>query len=81
MREIGIDLSYAKPQKLTEELAKDAQLLITMGCGEKCPYVPGLRRDDWPLRDPKGLPIDEVRTIRDEIKIRVETLLKQSSLL
>jgi len=55
MQEVGIDLSNAKPQKLTEELAKDAQLLITMGCGDKCPYVPGLRRDDWPLRDPKGL--------------------------
>jgi protein-tyrosine-phosphatase len=80
MREIGIDLSHAKPQKLTEELANDAQLLITMGCGDKCPYVPGLRRDDWPLRDPRGLPIDEVRTIRDEIKSRVETLLMQARL-
>src|ERR1035438_2528843 len=58
MQEIGIDLSHAKPQKLTEELAREAQLLVTMGCGEKCPYVPGLRRDDWPLRDPKGRPID-----------------------
>ena len=57
MQEVGIDLSHAKPQKLTEELAKDAQLLITMGCGDKCPYVPGLRRDDWPLQDPKGLPL------------------------
>ena len=51
----------AKPQKLTQELAKDASLLITMGCGDKCPYVPGLRREDWPLRDPKGLPVEEVR--------------------
>jgi protein-tyrosine-phosphatase len=50
MREVGIDLSNAKPQKLTEELAKNAQLLITMGCGDQCPYVPGLRRDDWPIR-------------------------------
>ena len=49
MREIGIDLSEAKPQKLTDELAREAQLLITMGCGDKCPYVPGLRTDDWPL--------------------------------
>ena len=80
MREIGIDLSHAKPQKLTEELAKDAQLLITMGCGDKCPYVPGLRRDDWPLRDPKGLSIDEVRAIRNGIKSRVERLLKQERL-
>ena len=75
MQEIGIDLSGAKPQKLTDELARDAQLLITMGCGDKCPYVPGLRRDDWPLRDPKGQPVDEVRAIRDEIKDRVKTLL------
>ncbi len=52
MQEVDIDLSHAKPQKLTEDLAKNAQLLITMGCGDKCPYVPGLRRDDWPLPDP-----------------------------
>lgn len=75
MQEIGIDLSNAKPQKLTEELAREAQLLITMGCGDKCPYVPGLRRDDWPLRDPKGMPIEEVRSIRDKIKERVQALL------
>jgi hypothetical protein len=56
MHEIGIDLNAAKPQKLTQELANDAALLITMGCGDKCPYVPGLRRDDWPLSDPKGVP-------------------------
>jgi protein-tyrosine-phosphatase len=80
MQEIGIDLSAAEPQKLTEELAQDAQLLITMGCGDKCPYVPGLRRDDWPLRDPKGQPVDEVRAIRDEIKVRVESLLDQEKL-
>jgi arsenate reductase len=76
MQEEGIDLSHAKPQKLTEELAKGAQLIITIGCGDKCPYVSGLRRDDWPLRDPKGLPIKEVRSVRDEIKTRVATLLK-----
>jgi arsenate reductase len=80
MQEIGIDLSHAKPQKLTEELAKEAHLLITMGCGDKCPYVPGLRRDDWPLRDPKGLPMSEVRSVRDEIKGRVETLLKNEGI-
>ena len=80
MQEIGLDLSNAKPQKLTEELAQDAQLLITMGCGDKCPYVPGLRRDDWPLRDPKGQPVDEVRAIRDEIKDRVKTLLDREGL-
>jgi protein-tyrosine-phosphatase len=75
MQEVGIDLSNAKPQKLTDDLAREAQLLITMGCGDKCPYVPGLRRDDWPLRDPKGLPIEEVRVIRDDIKGRVQALL------
>jgi arsenate reductase len=75
MQEVGIDLSDAKPQKLTQELANDAALLITMGCGDKCPYVPGLRRDDWPLKDPKGLPMEEVRVIRDDIKNRVLTLV------
>ncbi|HEY1742423.1 MAG TPA: arsenate reductase ArsC [Granulicella sp.] len=80
MQEMGIDLSHAKPQKLTEELAKEAQLLITMGCGDKCPYVPGLRRDDWPLRDPKGLLMQEVREIRDEVKSRVQNLLKQEGI-
>jgi arsenate reductase len=80
MQEAGIDLSHARPQKLTEQLAREAQLLITMGCGDKCPYVPGLRRDDWPLRDPKGLPADEVRAIRDEVKRRVEELIDRERL-
>lgn len=80
MKEIGFDLSSAKPRKLTEQLAHQAQLLITMGCGDKCPYVPGLRRDDWPLSDPKGQPIEEVRKIRDEIRSRVQTLLAQEGL-
>ncbi len=80
MQEIGIDLSTATPQKLTEALARDAQLLITMGCGDQCPYVPGLRRDDWPLRDPKGQPMEEVRKIRDEIRARVQSLLAQEGL-
>ncbi len=53
MREVGIDLSKAKPQKLTAELAQNAEMLVTMGCGDECPYVPCLRRDDWPLPDPK----------------------------
>lgn len=77
MLEAGIDLSHAKPRKLTAELAKEAQLLITMGCGEACPYVPRLRREDWPLRDPKGLPTEEVRAIREEVKHRVEALLQR----
>jgi arsenate reductase len=80
MREVGIDLSHAGPQKLTQELANDDSLLITMGCGDKCPYVPGLRRDDWPLKDPKGLPVEEVRVIRDDIRERVQLLLESEAL-
>jgi len=76
MQEIGIDLSEAKPQKLTDELVQRAQLLITMGCGDKCPYVPGLRTDDWPLPDPKGRPLDVVRAVRDEIRERVTRLIQ-----
>ena len=75
MKEVGIDLSDARPQKLTAELAQGADLLITMGCGDKCPYVPGLRIEDWPLEDPKGQPVEKVRQIRDDIKRRVDTLL------
>jgi protein-tyrosine-phosphatase len=80
MEEVGIDLSNAKPQKLTETLAKNAQLLITMGCGDKCPYVPGLRRGDWPLPDPKGRPTEEVRAIRDELRRRIRELLLHEGL-
>ena len=75
MQEEGIDLSGARPQKLTAELAAEAQLLITMGCGDECPYVPGLRRDDWLLDDPKGQPLEHVRAIRDDIRARVEALV------
>ena len=81
MREIGIDLSHAKPQRLTPELAAEAEVLITMGCGEACPYVPGLRYEDWPLPDPKGKGIEAVRIIRDEIAERVRTLLREANLL
>jgi arsenate reductase (thioredoxin) len=75
MREAGIDLSRNRPQRLTEELAARATLLVTMGCGEACPYVPGLPVEDWPLRDPKGRPIAEVREIREEIRSRVASLV------
>jgi arsenate reductase len=75
MREVGIDLSAAHPQLLTDELARNATLLITMGCGEACPYIPNLRREDWPLLDPKGLPLEQVRLIRDDIRTRVQALL------
>jgi arsenate reductase len=72
MAELGIDLSGATPQRLTPELADGARALVTMGCGDECPVVPGALRDDWPLPDPKGRPLAEVRTIRDEIRGRVK---------
>jgi arsenate reductase len=75
MHEVGLDVSRNRPQRLTEELARGASLLITMGCGDECPYVPGLRRDDWALQDPNGLPFDEVRRIRDDIRERVAALV------
>jgi arsenate reductase len=75
MAEIGIDLAQAQPQKLTDELARGATVLITMGCGEQCPYVPGLAREDWPLPDPKGRSLEEVRLIRDEVARRVAALI------
>jgi arsenate reductase len=75
MRDEGIDLSNAVPRKLTDELAASASVLITMGCGDACPVVPGARRDDWPLEDPKGKSIERVREIRDEVRHRVEALL------
>jgi arsenate reductase (thioredoxin) len=74
MREEGIDLAGIKPQFLSAELAQQATLLITMGCGDACPYVPGLKKLDWPLVDPKGESIESVRTIRDEIRRRVAEL-------
>jgi arsenate reductase (thioredoxin) len=75
MRKVGIDLSTARPRRLTPELASQASLLVTMGCGEACPLVPGLQREDWHLPDPKDQPPDRVRAIRDEIRKRVEGLL------
>jgi arsenate reductase len=75
MREAGVLLAGAGPQRLTPELAAGADLLVTMGCGEQCPNVPGLRQQDWPIRDPKGLSLDLVREIRDEIRARVEALI------
>lgn len=75
MKEVGIDLKGARPQLLTEELAGKANILITMGCGEACPYVPGLQREDWPLPDPKDKSHDEVCTIRDQVQAKVLTLL------
>jgi arsenate reductase (thioredoxin) len=79
MKEIGIDLSSAQPQLLTDDLAKTATWLITMGCGEACPAVPGIQRDDWPLEDPKGKPIARVREIRDDVKKRVEEFARRNN--
>jgi len=75
MNEVGVDLSAAGTTRLTPELAQQARMLVTMGCGDQCPVVPGLRRDEWPLDDPKGQPIARVRAIRDDIRRRVEVLL------
>ena len=76
MQEVGLELGGATPRKLTDELAKDATMLITMGCGEACPHILGRRRLDWPLEDPKGKPVERVREIRQEIKERVLQLLE-----
>lgn len=77
MREIGIDLADAKPRLLTDALAQDAHWLITLGCGEACPNVPGLKREDWPLEDPKGRSVQQVERIRDEVAARVADLLER----
>lgn len=76
MQEIGIDLSAAKPQRLTQELAEAASVLVTMGCGESCPFVPGLLTLDWQLSDPKGQSLEAVRAIRDDIHEKVKSLLQ-----
>ena len=76
MLELGVDLSVVVPQRLTQDLAATDPLLIAMGCGEACPVVPGLERDDWPLEDPKGKPMARVRKIRGEIAERVHGLLQ-----
>jgi arsenate reductase (thioredoxin) len=75
MREIGIDLAERRPQQLTRELAEQADVVVTMGCGDQCPYIPGKRYIDWDLPDPAGRPADEVRAIRDDIDVRVHQLL------
>jgi arsenate reductase (thioredoxin) len=77
MREIGIDLAGRTPRKLTRELAEQADVVVTMGCGDECPYVPGRRYVDWELADPRGRPVDEVRATRDEIARRIEALVAE----
>jgi arsenate reductase len=77
MRGLGIDLSDRTPQLLTRELTEWADIVVTMGCGDRCPYVPGKRYIDWELPDPAGRPIDEVRSTRDEINRRVQDLITE----
>lgn len=80
MREVGIDLASAAPQRLTVELAEGAAWLITMGCGDQCPVVVGVKRDDWPLEDPKGQPVARVREIRDDVRARVRAFIDANGL-
>jgi len=80
MREVGLEVSTARPRRLTASLAESAQWLITMGCGDACPVVHGVKRDDWALDDPAGLPLTRVRSIRDEIKQRVEAFVDREQL-
>ena len=77
MREKGIDLASAIPRRLTAQLAGQADVLVTMGCGDACPVVPGVRRLDWPLDDPRDQPLERVRVIRDDIEGRVLELLRE----
>jgi arsenate reductase len=77
MAELGIDIANQKPKVLTPEAVQQSDVVITMGCGDACPYYPGKRYEDWVLEDPAGQSIEPVRKIRDEIKERVEELLKE----
>ena len=77
MKEVGVDLSRARPALLTGEMARGASVLVTMGCGESCPVVPGLEKADWPLQDPKGKDMETVRRIRDDIRDRVKALVAE----
>ena len=77
MLELGIDLAGRRPRGLTRELAEEADVVVTMGCGDECPYIPGKRYSDWDLQDPKGRPVDEVRATRDEIERRVTALVAE----
>jgi protein-tyrosine-phosphatase len=77
MRELGIDLADRVPRRLTREAAERANVVVTMGCGDECPYIPGKRYVDWDLPDPKGRPVDEVRAIRYDIAARVEALVRE----
>jgi len=75
MAEVGIDIRGRRPQRWTDEILGDSDVVVTMGCGDTCPYVPGTRYVDWPLDDPAGQPVERVRPVRDEIERRVRDLL------
>jgi arsenate reductase len=77
MRELGIDLADRRPHRLDRADAEWADVVVTMGCGDACPYIPGKRYLDWDLADPKGLPLDDVRAVRDEIRVRIDTLVAE----
>ena len=77
MAEVGIDIAAQRPKVLTTEAVEASDVVITMGCGDACPAVPGLRRDDWPLEDPKGKPIERVREIRNDVRSRIEALVQR----
>lgn len=77
MRELGLDLASVRPQRLTPELAAGARHLVTMGCGEDCPFIAGAERHDWPLPDPKGQPVERVRQIRDDVRARVAAFVAE----
>jgi arsenate reductase (thioredoxin) len=77
MAELGVDVSDRTPRLLTRDLAEQADVVVTMGCGDECPYIPGRRYLDWDLPDPKGRTVDEVRATRDEIERRVEALVAE----
>jgi arsenate reductase len=77
MREVGIDIAGNRPQKLTDDLAQWADVVVTMGCGDECPYIPGKRYIDWDLTDPADKPLADVRGIRDDIKVRVGALVRE----
>ena len=77
MNEVGLDISAESPRKLTDQMARDADVIVTMGCGDACPYYSGKRYEDWELTDPAGQPLEVVRAVRDEIRARVTALLSE----
>jgi protein-tyrosine-phosphatase len=80
MAEVGIDISDKTPQRWTDELIERVDVVVTMGCGDECPYYPGTRYEDWAVTDPAGLPLDAVRPIRDDIEARVRALIEELDL-